>query len=103
MSKRDVGIILKDILNEINRIERFIKDVDYETFISDDMRYYAVIRCLEVIGEAVRQLPEEFKKKHNEIELRKIIDLRDVLIHQYFGIKPEHLIEEILKGDKGHA
>ena len=113
MSKREVRIILKDILNEINRIERFIKDVDYETFISDDMRYYAVIRCLEVIGEAVRQLPEEFKKNHNEIEWRKIVDLRNILIHQYFGIEPEiiwdviktkvpilkHFIEEILEGD----
>jgi len=71
MSKRETRLILKDILNEINRIERFIKDVDYKTFISDEMRYYAVIRCLEIIGEAVRQLPEEFKKEHNEIEWNK--------------------------------
>jgi len=117
MSKRKVRIILKDILNEINRIEKFTKDVDYETFINDDIRYYAVIRCLEVIGEAVRQLPEEFKKKYNEIEWRKIVDLRNILIHQYFGIEPEiiwdvlknkvpflkRLIEEILNKDKSDA
>jgi len=79
MSKRNIKIILNDILNEINKLDEFTKNVDYETFTTDEMRYYAVIRCLEVIGEAVRQLPEEFKKEHNEIEWRKIVDLRNIL------------------------
>jgi len=111
MSKRDVKIILKDILNEINKIDKFTKDIAYEAFVCDEMRFYAVLRCLEVIGEAVRQLPEDFKKIHSEIEWRKIVDLRNILIHQYFGIESEiiwdvaknkipvlkHFIEEILK------
>ena len=60
------------------------------------MRYYAVIRCLEIIGEAVRQLPEDFKQKYSYIEWRKIVDLRNILIHEYFGIEPE-IIWDIVK------
>jgi len=96
MSKRNLKIILKDIVNEINKIEEFTKDVNYRNFVQDDMRYYAVIRCLEVIGEAVRQLPEEFKKTHSEIEWHKIVDLRNILIHQYFGIEPK-IIWDVIK------
>jgi len=60
------------------------------------MRYYAVIRCLEIIGEAVRQLPEDFKQKYSNIEWRKIVDLQNVLIREYFGIEPE-IIWDIVK------
>jgi len=96
MSKRDIKVILKDILNEINKIDEFTKDINIEEFIKDEMRYYAVVRCLEVIGEAVRQLPEDFKKSHSDIEWRKIVDLRNILIHQYFAIEPE-IIWDIVK------
>jgi uncharacterized protein with HEPN domain len=96
MSKRDAKIILKDILDEIVKIEKFTKDIDYEDFISDEMRYYAVIRCSEIIGEAVRQLPKDFKRKYPSIEWRKIVDLRNILIHEYFGIEPE-IIWDVVK------
>jgi uncharacterized protein with HEPN domain len=55
-----------------------------------------VIRCLEIISEAVRQLPEDFKQKYSNIEWRKIVDLRNILIHEYFGIEPE-IIWDIVK------
>jgi uncharacterized protein with HEPN domain len=96
MSKRDVNVILKSILSEIMKLEKFTNGIDYETFVKDDMRYYAVIRCLEIIGEAVRQLPEDFKQKYSNIEWRKIVDLRNILIHEYFGIEPE-IIWDIVK------
>jgi uncharacterized protein with HEPN domain len=60
------------------------------------MRYYAVIRCLEIIGEAVRQLPKDFKRKYPSIEWRKMVDLRNILIHEYFGIEPE-IIWDVVK------
>ncbi len=96
MSKRDVKVILKDILSEIMKLEKFTNEINYEAFVEDDMRYYAVIRCLEIIGEAVRQLPEDFKQKYSYIEWRKIVDLRNILIHEYFGIEPE-IIWDIVK------
>jgi uncharacterized protein with HEPN domain len=54
MSKRDVKVILKDILSEFMKLEKFTNEIDYKAFVEDNMRYYAVIRCLEIIGEAVR-------------------------------------------------
>ena len=96
MSKRDIKVILKDILDEIIKIEKFTKDVNYEKFLNDEMRYYAVIRCLEIVGEAVRQLPEDFKTNYPSIEWRKIVDLRNILIHEYFGVEPE-IIWDIVK------
>jgi len=57
MSKRDIKVILKDILDEVVKIEKFTKNVNYEKFLNDEMRYYAVIRCLEIIGEAVNFNP----------------------------------------------
>jgi len=50
MSKRDIKVILKDILDEVTKIEKFTKDIHYEIFLNDEMRYYAVIRCLGIIG-----------------------------------------------------
>jgi uncharacterized protein with HEPN domain len=58
MSKRDIKIILKDILKEIDNISKFTEGINFENFVSDEMRYYATIRCLELIGESVRQLSE---------------------------------------------
>jgi len=96
MSKRDANVILKSIISEIMKLEKFTNGIDYEAFVKDDMRYYVVIRCLEIIGEAVRQLPEDFKQKYSNIEWRKIVDLRNILIHEYFGIEPE-IIWDIVK------
>ena len=53
MSKRDIKVILKNILDKVTKIEKFTEDVNYKNFLNDEMRYYAVIRCLEIIGEAV--------------------------------------------------
>jgi len=98
MSKRDIKIILKDILKEIDNISKFTEGINYENFVSDEMRYYATIRCLELIGESIRQLSEEFKKANPEIEWRKIVDLRNILIHEYFEIEPE-IIWDVIKNE----
>jgi len=98
MSKRDIKIILKDILKEIDNISKFTESINYENFVSDEMRYYATIRCLELIGESVRQLSEQFKEANPEIEWRKIVDLRNILIHEYFEIEPE-IIWDVIKNE----
>ncbi len=82
MSKRDVGILLQDILDEIERIERFTASLSFEDFKKNDLVYYATLRCLEIIGEAVKALPEDLKEKYSEVEWRKIAGLRDVIIHR---------------------
>lgn len=79
-------IYLDDILEAIEKIQGYIKKISYEQFSKNSMISDAVIRNLEVIGEAVKSLPSEIKNKHPNIEWRKISGLRDILIHEYFGI-----------------
>ena len=96
MSNREPRILLQEILDEIERIERFTSDVSLEDFTSDDMVYYATLRCLEIIGEAVKGLPKDLREAHQEIDWRKIAGLRDIITHAYFGIDPE-IIWDVVK------
>ena len=72
---------LKHMLEAIERIFRFVKDIDYEEFLKNEMAQYAVIKNFEIIGEAAYQLPKEYRKANEEkIEWRKIMGLRHVLV-----------------------
>ena len=85
--KKDLKIFLKHILESIEEIERFIKDISEEEFSKDVKTQDAVIRRIEIIGEAVKNLPTFYKKKHPNVEWREIAGMRDKLIHHYFGIE----------------
>jgi uncharacterized protein with HEPN domain len=89
-------LFLKDILDSIQRIESYIEGIHYESFSSNQMMFDAVIRNLEVIGEASRNMPEEIRNKYPEIPWRKMIALRNILIHEYFGID-ESIVWEVIK------
>ena len=86
---RDSDLYLEDILEAIERIQGYVQDVTREDFETDQMRIDAVIRNLEVIGEAVKQVPDSVREKYPSIEWRKIAGLRDVLIHKYFEVNLE--------------
>ena len=83
---RDYKQQLDDILQAITFIREYVQDMDYEAFETDRKTQHAVIRNLEVIGEAARVVPDEIKEKTEEIEWHKIIALRNILIHEYFGV-----------------
>ncbi len=85
---RDYRLYLDDILEAAALIRSYIGGLEFESFKTDRKTFDAVVRNLEVIGEAARALPGDVKRKAPEIEWRKIIALRNVLIHQYFGISP---------------
>jgi len=95
---RDSKLYLKDILEAIEAIEEFVKDIDFETFKRDDMRSSAVIRKFEIIGEATRNIPDNIKQKYSSIPWKNISGMRDRLIHFYFGIKYE-LVWDTIKID----
>ena len=83
---RDYKVYLEDIVEAVSRIETYISGKPWVEAAKDSMTFDAVIRNLEIIGEAVKNLPTEFKKATPETEWRKIGGLRDILAHQYFGI-----------------
>ena len=85
---RDHSLFIQDILLAIERIESFIDGLDYDSFAGDDKTLSAVVRKLEIIGEAVKQLPESFTQQHPTMPWRQIAGMRDKLIHFYFGVDP---------------
>jgi uncharacterized protein with HEPN domain len=86
MSKRDLKLFLIDILECIEKIESYISELSYEEFIQDAKTKDAVVRNLEIIGEAANQIPEEIQRKYQEIPWPQIISLRNRLIHGYFVV-----------------
>ena len=83
---RDWKVYIEDIITAIEKIERYTCAQNQELFLSNEEKQDAVIRNLEVIGEAARVVPDEIKEKTEEIEWHKIIALRNILIHEYFGV-----------------
>ena len=83
---RDVRVYLDDILEAISQIRLYVHGMNQEEFTKDRKTRDAVIYNLEIIGEAAGKLPEEFLKRVPQVEWRKIRALRNILIHEYFGI-----------------
>lgn len=87
--KRDYFDYIQDILDSIKDIEVFIAGMDFNKFKDDKKTINAIIRSLEVIGEAAKKLPDEIREKYSDIPWRNIIGMRDKLIHEYFGVDEE--------------
>lgn len=86
MSKRGDFERLRDIEEAIARIARYTGDLDYDGLLRDTKTQDAIIRNLEILGEAVKHISAEFKKKHRDIDWKKIAGTRDKLVHDYFGV-----------------
>lgn len=89
---------LQHISDAIKEIEKYIENSSYEDFQSNSMMQFATVKQLEIIGEASNQLTEHFRKLYKEIEWREIIGLRNILIHEYFGIDTK-IVWDILETD----
>lgn len=98
MSKRNPQLLLEDILLAIGKIERYTTDFTKETFLADEKTIDAVVRNLEIIGEAVRQLPDNFKMAHSDIPWWQVAGLRNRIVHDYFGLDQE-IIWQIIEKD----
>lgn len=86
---RDYNVYLEDMLDAARKIRAFTSGMSLDDLPRDAKTFDAVIRNLEVIGEAVKQLPEAVRGRAPEVDWRKIAGLRDVLIHEYFGINAD--------------
>lgn len=83
---RDYRLYLDDILDAVQQIRNYTEDLDYTAFLKRPENQDAVVRNLEVIGEASGNLPKEWQNQEPEIDWRKIKGLRNILIHEYSGI-----------------
>ena len=83
---RDYSLYLDDILEAIRNIREYLSGMDYELFTRDKKTRDAVVRNLEVIGEAAGRLPESARLAAPNIEWRKIMGMRNILAHEYFGV-----------------
>lgn len=84
---RDKGR-LEHMLQSIDNVARYVAGVKYADFEKDDMRYYAIVKNIEIIGEAAYMLSSEFKESHPEIEWPLMIKMRHVLVHGYYQLEP---------------
>ncbi len=84
--KKDPAVFLGHILESMYLVEGYLKGVTEERFLKDSALQDAVIRLIEIMGEAVKNIPEDEKALHAHIPWRKIAGMRDKIIHEYFGI-----------------
>lgn len=86
---RDESLYLTDIQEACEKVLRFTKGMTYKDFVNDDLHFDAVLRNLEVVGEAVKNISEETRQKYPNVKWRKIAGFRDIVAHEYFGINDE--------------
>lgn len=86
MTRRPYNVFLDDMCEAIDKVGRYIEGLTYETFVSNDMVVDAVIRNLEIIGEAARCIPEHVRNSGPEIPWSKMTGLRNLVAHEYFGV-----------------
>jgi uncharacterized protein with HEPN domain len=99
--KKDQLTFIEHILESISLIEKYTDKLSKEDFLKSQSVQDAVIRRLEIIGEATKNINSGFKKDHSEIPWKKIAGMRDVLIHEYFGVDLE-LTWKTVKEDLPH-
>ncbi len=94
-NKRSIELYVSDIKQAIGKIEKFTIKMDKKIFETDEKTIDAVVRNLEIIGEAVNNLPTSFQLKHKDIPWQKMVGMRNKIIHEYFGVDWEILWQTI--------
>lgn len=88
---RKYALFLNDILESIEKVEEYLKDIDIEEFKRNSEKQDAVIRRIELIGEAIKYIPDKIREKYPKIEWKLIAGMRDILIHSYYKVNLERV------------
>lgn len=97
MKKRETKLLIEDVIDSIKKIEKYIQHFTKEQFLKSDQLQDAIVRRLEIIGEATKNIPEDVRKTAPEIQWSKISGMRNIIVHDYFGINLERVWETIHK------
>lgn len=95
--KRDYRDYIADILDSIKDIKTFVQGIKYTGFIRDRKTVNAVVRSIEIIGEASKKIPSALRAKYSSVPWKKMSGMRDKLIHEYFGVDTRILWEVATK------
>ena len=96
--KRSTREFLLDIYQNIERAIDFVKDLNFDQFCQDQKTLYAVVRAIEIIGEAVKNIPDEIRAQYPKIPWSSVAKMRDRLAYQYFGIN-EKIVWDTVQND----
>lgn len=94
--QRELKTYFEDIVTAIDKIEKYTKGMTKEDMIRNELVQDAVVRNLEIIGEAVKKVPDDVRNSYRDIPWKKIAGLRDILIHEYFGINM-NIVWDVIK------
>jgi uncharacterized protein with HEPN domain len=86
---RNVSLYIKDILQNMQDAEEFVRGFSFEQFAGDKRTFNAVVRSLEVIGEAAKNVPDEIRRQYPLVPWKEMAGMRDKVIHFYFGVNKE--------------
>jgi uncharacterized protein with HEPN domain len=95
--KRSISLFVDDIIDSMHRIQTYIHTLNYDDFIENQMIIDAVIRNIEIIGEAANNIPNEIRNDFSDIPWKRMVGLRNIVSHGYFGIDLEIIWEIITK------
>ena len=92
---REITDYLRDILDATESATHFVAGMDFDAFAADKKTVFAVVRALEIIGEAAKNVPRSLRTQYSAVPWRDIAGMRDKLTHEYFGINPRRVFDTV--------